>query len=74
MTDAWEVIIREFDEDGDEGAAVRAVTDRLRVPGGWLYRVTRFNESHTANFDMPAVVALAFVPAAVPPVDDASPF
>jgi hypothetical protein len=64
--DAWNLVARELDataDDGEDAAAV-AITDRLRVPGGWLYRVTKFNESGTPSFCMPATVALAFVPEA----------
>ena len=42
-------------DDGD-------VTDRLRVPGGWIYRSSLYREGNYDGNDCPDRMAMVFVP------------
>ncbi len=57
----WERIIRWSDDGAFEE------TDRMRVPGGWLYRVTTDDNSS----DGPPTVCMCFVPEPPAPRDPA---
>ncbi len=67
MTNGWEYVTEE------RLGGVKAVTGRLAVPGGWLYRVVRIEYRGP---DEPSVVTIAGVgfvarpPAEVPRVED----
>lgn len=48
----WEVVTAEAGEE----------TDRLRVPGGWLYRTSLFPLNGEGGEDQPIAVAMCFQP------------
>ena len=53
MTEAWEILINH----GPFGE----YTDRLRVPGGWLYRSGRWTE-HDPEDQQQLTLTMCFVP------------
>lgn len=56
---AWNTVDIERAQDDE----VLSVTDRLGVPGGWLYRTQCYIRSeNTTETDCPIVVAMVFVP------------
>jgi hypothetical protein len=59
MDEKWKVVTETLN---DLGFALDK-TERLEVPGGWLYRTWKSGFSGTGEPDRPDIIAMVFVPA-----------